>query len=296
MPKRKQPSSSQEPIDLTGDETEEHTKSKKQKTTPVVEKRLAPLRSSIAAKLRARIDRALEERLFLISHHPIAEDPIQGEEFKVLGSTGNVYTVMITKLPTCNCPDFEKGNICKHLIFVFLKVLKVPPTSHYYYQKALLSSEVLEVLQFSTLWKAEDKSITASAKVVQTVQALEKGSASVSTDQLVVRKPINGEPCAICFDAMNEKEKIAFCRMCGNNLHDDCWQRWKKSSTHHDCVYCRTPNLGIVELKQNQEGYINLGNLQPGVKQDREYHYNPYSYNGRRKYYYDSDGGYEDDY
>lgn len=57
------------------------------------------------------------------------------ETFDVLGSTGNVYTVTISHIPKCTCPDASKGNHCKHIIFVFLKILSVPDTSSYYYQK-----------------------------------------------------------------------------------------------------------------------------------------------------------------
>lgn len=60
------------------------------------------------------------------------------EAFTVLGSTGNVYTVTIDKLPGCNCPDASKGNHCKHLIFVFLKCLAVKEESGLHYQKCVL--------------------------------------------------------------------------------------------------------------------------------------------------------------
>ena len=38
-----------------------------------------------------------------------------------------------------------KGNVCKHVLFVFLKVLKVSEHSEFIYQRALLSTEVEEV-------------------------------------------------------------------------------------------------------------------------------------------------------
>ena len=46
------------------------------------------------------------------------------QKFAVLGSTGNLYDVRITHIPTCSCPDFAKGHLCKHVIFVMLRVLK----------------------------------------------------------------------------------------------------------------------------------------------------------------------------
>jgi hypothetical protein len=59
------------------------------------------------------------------------------ETFKVLGSTGNVYSVRIDTLPSCDCtfsigsldslcllfpcsgPDALKGNHCKHIVCGF---------------------------------------------------------------------------------------------------------------------------------------------------------------------------------
>ena len=44
-------------------------------------------------------------------------------EFAVLGSTGNVYTVTICRLPSCSCVDhLERKTVCKHLLFVYHKV------------------------------------------------------------------------------------------------------------------------------------------------------------------------------
>lgn len=37
--------------------------------------------------------------------------------FDVIGSTGNIYEVVIRKEPVCNCPDGLKGNQCKHICY-----------------------------------------------------------------------------------------------------------------------------------------------------------------------------------
>ena len=39
------------------------------------------------------------------------------EVIELAGTTGNIYTVTITKLPSCTCPDATKGNQCKHIIY-----------------------------------------------------------------------------------------------------------------------------------------------------------------------------------
>ena len=90
------------------------------------EKRAARWRSKANAKTRDRIARAQSQRLFLVAEHSADE---HSRHYAVMGSTGNIYDIDIGRLPSCSCPDFRKGNLCKHVLFVYLKVLKVPTPS-----------------------------------------------------------------------------------------------------------------------------------------------------------------------
>lgn len=38
-------------------------------------------------------------------------------ELGMAGTTGNLYTVTIGKVPSCSCPDNQKGNQCKHICY-----------------------------------------------------------------------------------------------------------------------------------------------------------------------------------
>lgn len=83
--------------------------------------------------------------MFLISTKELAPAGAPGgraQEFVVLGATGNVYNVKISRHPHCNCPDHEKGNLCKHILFVMLRVLKLSTSNPLVWQKALLTTEV----------------------------------------------------------------------------------------------------------------------------------------------------------
>jgi hypothetical protein len=53
-----------------------------------------------------------------------------------------VYTVRISKQPRCDCPDAAKGHVCKHILFVYLRVLKLSASNPIVWQKALLTHEV----------------------------------------------------------------------------------------------------------------------------------------------------------
>ena len=69
------------------------------------------------------------QRFFLIDREK--QEGALSEKFLVLGSTGNVYTVMIKHVLSCDCPDALKGNHCKHILFVLIRVLHQPSHSNY---------------------------------------------------------------------------------------------------------------------------------------------------------------------
>ena len=54
-----------------------------------------------------------------------------------------VYIVTVGKYPACTCPDFHsKGNLCKHYLFIMLRVLRLDQSDPLVWQKALLKTEV----------------------------------------------------------------------------------------------------------------------------------------------------------
>ncbi|CAF3415559.1 unnamed protein product [Rotaria sp. Silwood1] len=110
----------------------------------VTEKRLRRYRASMTIGIYDRIERALNQRLYLLAITKSSNESIY-REYKVLGQTANVYTVIITHIPSCTCPDYAKGNLCKHIIFVLHRVLKVNRNSPLLYQQALLTNELNEI-------------------------------------------------------------------------------------------------------------------------------------------------------
>lgn len=97
------------------------TTSKRRKTTKTlptedhaelvtVEKRLHCYHSKPTTAIRARIQRALDQRLYLLAVSSTPAEPIH-REYRVFGQTGNVYTVTITHLPSCTCKF--RGFLCE---------------------------------------------------------------------------------------------------------------------------------------------------------------------------------------
>lgn len=257
-----------EVIDLTADSPEKtpRRRSKRDSEAPAPEKRLRLFRKRAPQSYLAVKDRALTQRLTVLSRERCGSDDAPEEKVVVAGSTGNVYTVLVGLMPSCDCPHANKGNQCKHIIYVMLRVLKAQ--EQVAYQLALLSSELRDLI-----------------KNAPPIPGLETdGKDGTKTEGVDPnRKPIEGE-CPICYDELDKKESIVYCMSgCGNNVHKDCMQKWAAiSKGKATCPYCRAKwaedagfdgKLGSVDtkgLKRNDDGYVNVAG-QLGLSGERDY-------------------------
>eukprot|EP01038_Epipyxis_sp_PR26KG_P004194 gene4194-5965_t len=268
------------------------------KVKPLLEeKRLRKYRANPTIDITARIQRALTQRLYLVQQQDQSAEGNIHRLFAVLGSTGNIYDVNIRRLPSCNCPDCARGHLCKHIIFVMIKVLKLPSTSPLVFQNALLQSELQEIfVQYDTRKSQNNSSDNGVLARKEVIDMYSKISSSVnstsdnnsnSADKL---EEINfglDVDCPICFDCMKDSvEPLEKCDTCHKYVHQDCIRRWIERSP--SCVYCRG-DWRKESLHSNDigtGGYVNMAALQ-GISQTRP----PPSYGRYRGY-----GYYGDDY
>ncbi len=246
------------------------------------ESRLYTFQSQPAAGTKQRIERALSQRLYLIHSSSVTTCPNNGGlsiTFNVLGSTGNVYDVNISKIPSCTCPDHNKGNLCKHILFVFLKVVGLSSSSSLIYQNALLSTEVKEIIERVSTRKA-------AVGVVANQAVREKYATITGRGD---RKEIEGE-CPICFDPLGTHiSRLTFCKKtCGQNFHLGCIKMWKSQCQESPtCPACRQEWVDETTTESqgddSVEGYMNFGALQ-GQSRVRD----TSTYYGQRRdnYYY----------
>ncbi|CAI2187610.1 13781_t:CDS:2, partial [Funneliformis geosporum] len=218
------------------------------------ERRLSRIINICPKKFRKRIYRATSERMYLICRDKIKD---LHHKYAIMGTTGNVYTVNITHLPKCTCLDFSTHKFCKHIVFVYLKVLCINRDSNYIFQRALLSSELKSM--FSD--KRPDRSVYSSLAVRKRYRAYILGTASQT------RKPIEGN-CSVCYESLDENEidNIVWCQKgCGNNLHEACYEKWKESRLEFKgrnvtCIYCRCVWLeDKTKFSISKEGFVNFG-------------------------------------
>ncbi|CAJ1455457.1 unnamed protein product, partial [Effrenium voratum] len=196
------------------------------------EKRPARFVPKPSARVQERIDRAFGHRLYFLARAP-AEG---GEKLDVLGSTGNVYHVELrSQGNACSCLDFAKGGgVCKHLLFVMLRVLKLARDDHRVWQSGLTESELQPLL--SALRSSDFQGVQADATVMRGYQQAAGGGGGAA------RQPLPAD-CPICFEEiLSESGASDFCRVCGHNLHTDCQRRWAASGNCGDtCPMCRSP-------------------------------------------------------
>ncbi|KAK0233697.1 hypothetical protein IW262DRAFT_102281 [Armillaria fumosa] len=69
-----------------------------------------------------------------------------GDAFVMLGSHGMKWKVTINHTPSCTCPDYYPGRLCKHLIHVFLHTLKVLQTDPVWLNRHLSAADLQRLL------------------------------------------------------------------------------------------------------------------------------------------------------
>lgn len=198
-----------------------------------------------------RIARALRHQLFLLHR----SDSL----FFVLGATANVYTVNLSSNPSCTCPD--RITPCKHILFVFMRVLGVSPDDTCLRRRTLRPCQLNRLLRTPTLPEA-----MAGAGLRERFHQLfflarnnNNNSTNSSSNGAVfeIDNKDGGVMCPICLDEMGSEERLVACGTCKNLIHEECWVRWKRSRGRRaaSCVICRGR---WRDNRTEQENYLNL--------------------------------------
>lgn len=202
--------------------------------------------------LTERVLRALEHRLRLLHR--------SNSDFFILGATGNVYTVTLSAAPSCTCPD--RTTPCKHILFVYIRVLSVSLDDPCLWRTFLYPNQLTRLLSAPISLEA-----VAGVSIRQRFQEMYLHRVATRPDGKA--PPVQAEPgstCPVCLEEMGrEDRKLVACATCKNPIHEDCLLAWKRSSRRRStsCVICRARWRDRAE----QERYINLSAY---VSQDEE--------------------------
>ena len=177
--------------------------------------------------------------------------------FKISGSTRTVYSVQVYKNGTffCDCMDMKlhckkTGCVCKHVCFVYTKVLKMEDNSFYTYNKCTLDSVQLQTV----IEKCDNLNIFLDACLVN-MSLKDKYDVLKTIGDFNVAKPAEqDDECPICYNCLaSSDDRIHGCPTCKNNVHFKCISKWL---IHNDtCVYCRSDVWKFFDKKSD---YIQL--------------------------------------
>lgn len=190
--------------------------------------------------LADRVLRALGHHLLLLHRSP-------STTFFILGATGNVYTVTLSATPSCTCPD--RTTPCKHILFVYIRVLGLSLDDNCLWRRTLRPCQLSRLVSTPTSTEAlAGESIRERFHQLffrpREVEPLEEGSA-----------------CPICLENMGRGMKLVACGTCKNPVHEECLLAWKRSSRRRStsCVICRARWKDRAELERylNLSAYVN---------------------------------------
>ncbi|XP_042485002.1 mitogen-activated protein kinase kinase kinase 1-like [Macadamia integrifolia] len=170
--------------------------------------------------------------------------------FAVLGASGNVYTVTLSTTPSCTCPD--RMIPCKHILFVYLRVLGVSLNDTCLQATTLRPGQVSNLLVSTTLPDS-----LAGVRVRERYLRLMMSQSTTSGVLSREAEVEEGATCPICLEEMKREDRVVACGSCRNSLHEECLQKWKriKRRSTATCVICRErwrDNNG------EQDRYLNL--------------------------------------
>ncbi|KAM0752380.1 hypothetical protein T439DRAFT_379446 [Meredithblackwellia eburnea MCA 4105] len=238
------------------------------------EKRRARFKTKCPKATLERYARVMSQRFVCLGR---TRTGLVTETFDVAGSTGNVYHIHIGHLPSCSCPDSGKGHHCKHVMFIFLKVLRVPKDSNLWYQSALLTSELTSIFANAPRDRTtpeEQKYRQAYVVATGKAEAPEPGS-SADLGAVQKRLPKEDDSCPICYEdfEVGQEKGLVFCVSdggCGNGVHSQCHAEWARSKPANavTCVFCRQPWKAPTSLSSaagaatySEDGYLNVASV-----------------------------------
>ena len=145
--------------------------------------------------------------------------------------TEKPFKVYIGDNQRCSCGGGEgRGKLCAHLLYVMVKVLRVPETNPLSWQLSLVDSEVTNILagRIGTTSRRNNRPARPHAFLRRGSRSEAKPQGSDERPPTRKRKELEEEDvCPICQEYMTEEEleadALCFCQdSCGSNFHTRC--------------------------------------------------------------------------
>ena len=211
--------------------------------------------------MSTRIERCFTDNLYLVESIPPNLNEEKKRVYLIMGSTGNVYSVVITNKPTCTCPDFkQRKKRCKHIYFVLIRIMKVEnPIIKYFTNENL--EEMFNNIPLITNNLIVDKSKRDKFyEITNNTKSNNNNEINSKKDNKVKQRLNDNDICPICLDNINNGKELDYCKYsCGLTLHKKCFQMWEKRNKGI-CVFCRADWYNKNKKKSKPNLYVNLLN------------------------------------
>lgn len=195
-----------------------------------------------------RKQRGLTQKLFLIECLPYKPDDLE-KSFIIMGLSGNVYKVIMKSNSSCTCPDFlTRGNICKHLYFVFLKIMKLS-------DKVIDDKISFTANELNLMFKNQPEIIDLTNDVIadKSFKKYYDEKKDKILSQSSYSEKTTDDICPICLDDLTNGDELECCKYsCGKFIHKDCLNMYHKISK--TCIFCKK------EWNKEITNYTNLIN------------------------------------
>ena len=209
--------------------------------------------------MSTRIERCFTDNLYLVESIPQNSNEEKKRIYLIMGSTGNVYSVVITNKPTCTCPDFrQRKKRCKHIYFVLIRIMKVEnPIIKKFTNDNL--DEMFNNIPLITNNLIVDKSKRDKFHEITNNIKSNDNNEKNKKNEKVIQKLNDEDICPICLDNLNNGKELDYCKYsCGLTLHKKCFQMWEKRNKGI-CVFCRA-DWYKNKKKNKSNSYVNLLN------------------------------------
>ncbi len=173
------------------------------------------------------------------------------------------YKVAIGNMQKCTCGS---SDICIHILFIMLKVLRVPKTNPVIWQHSLLEREINDCL--SGRYRTADQSRRPTVR-----DYLKRSSKSSCDDDnnnnnAKRRQVEEGDTCPVCLDDLtNEDKELTYCKSgCGKQAHIKCMimyaEHQKSVGKKVTCPLCRSDwgSMVLYDLKSELVAGNNASN------------------------------------
>ena len=194
----------------------------------------------------ARKQRGATQNIFLIE--TIIDETESERKYVVMGSTGNVYNVIIKNSPECSCPDYmTRMKRCKHIYFVLIRVMRSTNEDQPQY-----SNDDLQVM-FNNIPQVMNNLIVDDL-IKNTYEKLKQSNKLGKKEITTVSQKDTSDLCPVCLDDLDNGDELDYCKFsCGKPIHKICYGMWTKKHPVN-CIFCKKSWLN----KENDQQYVNL--------------------------------------